>query len=143
MKKSNEASCYNRVSQQGIKVQLEIIKTEARGWGVTSLNSIPSGSFICEYAGELLEEKEAKRRTSNDEYLFDVGNNYNDGSLGVDFRMLCLMHQQVLVELWRMVDLPLMQWSTAMWGDLLTTVVRLIFLPKTPFMITGTRECLT
>jgi len=81
MKKSNEASCYNRVSQQGIKVQLEIIKTEAQGWGVRSLNSIPSGSFICEYAGELLEEKEAERRTSNDEYLFDIGNNYNDGSL--------------------------------------------------------------
>ncbi|GAY62168.1 hypothetical protein CUMW_215660 [Citrus unshiu] len=74
-------SCYNRVSQQGIKFQLEIFKTEARGWGVRSLNSIPSGSFICEYAGELLEEKEAERRTSNDEYLFDIGNNYNDGSL--------------------------------------------------------------
>ncbi|KAK9198299.1 hypothetical protein WN944_013483 [Citrus x changshan-huyou] len=82
MKKSNEASCYNRVSQQGIKVQLEIIKTEAQGWGVRSLNSIPSGSFICEYAGELLEEKEAERRTSNDEYLFDVGNNYNDVEYG-------------------------------------------------------------
>ena len=81
MKKSNEASCYNRVSQQGIKFQLEIFKTEARGWGVRSLNSIPSGSFICEYAGELLEEKEVERRTSNAEYLFDIGNNYNDGSL--------------------------------------------------------------
>ncbi|GAY68847.1 hypothetical protein CUMW_267360 [Citrus unshiu] len=74
-------SCYNRVCQQGIKVQFEIFKNEARGWGVRYLNSIPSGSFICEYAGELLEEKEAERRTSNDEYLFDVRNNYNDGSL--------------------------------------------------------------
>ncbi|XP_010531690.1 PREDICTED: histone-lysine N-methyltransferase, H3 lysine-9 specific SUVH6-like [Tarenaya hassleriana] len=71
-------SCYNRVTQCGIKFQLEIFKTESRGWGVRSLNSIPSGSFICEYAGELLEDKEAERRTGNDEYLFDIGNNYDN-----------------------------------------------------------------
>ncbi|XP_021291532.1 histone-lysine N-methyltransferase, H3 lysine-9 specific SUVH6 [Herrania umbratica] len=75
------ASCYNRVSQRGIKFQLEIFKTESRGWGVRSLNSIPSGSFICEYAGELLEDREAEERTGNDEYLFDIGNNYSESSL--------------------------------------------------------------
>jgi euchromatic histone-lysine N-methyltransferase len=48
---------------------------------VRSLNSIPSGSFVCEYIGELLEDKEAERRTGHDEYLFDIGNNYNDSSL--------------------------------------------------------------
>ncbi|XP_052170276.1 histone-lysine N-methyltransferase, H3 lysine-9 specific SUVH4-like [Diospyros lotus] len=70
-------SCYNRVSQHGIKIQLEIFKTESRGWGVRSLTSIPSGSFICEYIGELLEDKEAEQR-HNDEYLFDIGQNYTD-----------------------------------------------------------------
>ncbi|XP_022737173.1 histone-lysine N-methyltransferase, H3 lysine-9 specific SUVH6-like [Durio zibethinus] len=75
------AKCNNRVSQHGIKFQLEIFKTESRGWGVRSLNSIPSGSFICEYAGELLEDREAEERTGNDEYLFDIGNNYSDSSL--------------------------------------------------------------
>ncbi|KAJ0047626.1 hypothetical protein Pint_15767 [Pistacia integerrima] len=74
-------SCYNRVSQKGIKFQLEVFKTESRGWGVRSLNSISSGSFICEYVGELLEEKEAEKRTGNDEYLFDIGNNNNESSL--------------------------------------------------------------
>ncbi|KAK8489881.1 hypothetical protein V6N12_038454 [Hibiscus sabdariffa] len=74
------ASCHNRVSQHGIKFQLEIFKTESRGWGVRSLNSIPSGSFICEYAGELLEDREAEERKGNDEYLFDIGNNI-DSSL--------------------------------------------------------------
>ncbi|KAE8727740.1 Histone-lysine N-methyltransferase, H3 lysine-9 specific SUVH5 [Hibiscus syriacus] len=67
-------SCHNRVGQHGMKFQLEIFKTESRGWGVRSLNSIPSGSFICEYAGELLEDREAERKGS-DEYLFDIGNN--------------------------------------------------------------------
>ncbi|KAL6180854.1 hypothetical protein ACLB2K_047513 [Fragaria x ananassa] len=71
-------SCHNRVSQHGIKFQLEIFKTKSRGWGVGSLNSIPSGNFICQYIGELLEEKEAEARAGNDEYLFDIGNNYND-----------------------------------------------------------------
>ncbi|MCL7038803.1 hypothetical protein MKW94_019988 [Papaver nudicaule] len=66
-------SCYNRVSQHGIKFQLEIFKTKSRGWGVRSLNSIPSGSFICEYTGKLLAEKEADQRTGCDEYLFDLG----------------------------------------------------------------------
>ncbi|GFZ01099.1 SU(VAR)3-9 homolog 5 [Actinidia rufa] len=73
-------SCYNRVSQHGIKIRLEIFKTRSRGWGVRSLTSIPSGSFICEYTGELLEDKEAEQR-KNDEYLFDIGQNYNDWSL--------------------------------------------------------------
>ena len=75
------STCYNRVSQHGIKFQLEIFKTSTRGWGVRSLNSIPSGSFICEYIGELLEEKEAEQRTGNDEYLFDIGNNYSNSTL--------------------------------------------------------------
>ncbi|VVB02170.1 unnamed protein product [Arabis nemorensis] len=65
-------SCYLRATQQGLKFQLEIFKTESRGWGVRSINSIPSGSFICEYAGELLEDKEAERLTGEDEYLFDI-----------------------------------------------------------------------
>ncbi|KMT15079.1 hypothetical protein BVRB_3g062010 [Beta vulgaris subsp. vulgaris] len=74
-------SCHNRVSQLGIKLPLEVFKTDSRGWGVRCLSAIPSGSFICEYIGELLDDKEAEQRTGNDEYLFDIGQNYNDTSL--------------------------------------------------------------
>ncbi|TVU09312.1 hypothetical protein EJB05_42776, partial [Eragrostis curvula] len=73
-------TCHNRVSQHGVKIPLEIFKTGNRGWGVRSLSSIPSGSFICEYAGELLQDKEAEKR-ENDEYLFDIGHNYHDEEL--------------------------------------------------------------
>ncbi|KAH6757608.1 hypothetical protein C2S51_038756 [Perilla frutescens var. frutescens] len=73
-------SCYNRVTQRGIKFQLEVFKTESRGWGVRALSSISPGSFICEYTGELLEEKEADERIGNDEYLFDIGQNLIDSS---------------------------------------------------------------
>ncbi|KAK4742041.1 hypothetical protein SAY87_000042 [Trapa incisa] len=74
-------SCHNRVGQRGIKFPLEIFKTESRGWGVRSLTSIPSGSFICEYVGELLDDKQAEERVGNDEYLFDIGNTYNDNNI--------------------------------------------------------------
>ncbi|XP_073135616.1 uncharacterized protein [Henckelia pumila] len=77
-------SCYNRVTQRGIRFKLEIFKTDSRGWGLRSVNSIPSGSFICEYAGELLEDKEAEQRVGNDEYLFDIGQNYSDFSLNAE-----------------------------------------------------------
>ncbi|KAK9689310.1 hypothetical protein RND81_09G051200 [Saponaria officinalis] len=74
-------SCPNRVSQRGIKLPLEIFKTESMGWGVRCRSYIPSGSFICEYIGELLDDKEAEERVGSDEYLFDVGKNYNDTTL--------------------------------------------------------------
>ncbi|KAK9716292.1 hypothetical protein RND81_06G223600 [Saponaria officinalis] len=74
-------SCSNRVSQHGIKLTLEIFKTESRGWGVRCLSSIPAGSFICEYIGEMLDDKEAEQRVGSDEYLFDIGQCYNDTGL--------------------------------------------------------------
>lgn len=74
-------TCHNRVSQHGVKLQLEVFKTAKRGWGVRSLTSISSGSFICEYTGELLSDMEAEQRTGNDEYLFDIGSGSNDQSL--------------------------------------------------------------
>ncbi|XP_034604793.1 uncharacterized protein [Setaria viridis] len=73
-------TCHNRVSQHGIKIPLEIFKTGQTGWGVRSLSSISSGSFICEYNGKLLEDEEAEKR-QNDEYLFDIGDNYHDEEL--------------------------------------------------------------
>ncbi|XP_049396212.1 histone-lysine N-methyltransferase, H3 lysine-9 specific SUVH6-like [Solanum stenotomum] len=67
-------SCKNRVSQHGPRYHLEVFKTESRGWGLRSRDHVSSGSFICEYVGELLDEKEAENRIDHDEYLFDIGN---------------------------------------------------------------------
>jgi len=70
-------SCQNKVSQHGLKIPLEVFKTTKTGWGVRSLRSISSGSFICEYVGELLYGNEAdERRNSN--FLFDIGLNHGD-----------------------------------------------------------------
>ncbi|XP_022738989.1 LOW QUALITY PROTEIN: histone-lysine N-methyltransferase, H3 lysine-9 specific SUVH5-like [Durio zibethinus] len=74
-------SCINRVSQRGIRFPLEIFKTKTKGWGVRSRSWIPCGSFICEYTGEIIPDKESERRIGKDEYLFDIGNSYGDHSL--------------------------------------------------------------
>ncbi|KAK8916994.1 Histone-lysine N-methyltransferase, H3 lysine-9 specific SUVH6 [Platanthera zijinensis] len=73
-------SCHNRVSQYGIKFPLEVFKTKSMGWGLRSLAFISSGSFVCEYAGELIQDDDAQKR-SDDEYLFAIGNNYHDAAL--------------------------------------------------------------
>ncbi|CAL4886363.1 unnamed protein product [Urochloa decumbens] len=70
-------SCRNRVSQHGTKFRLQVFKTNSMGWGVRTLDFIPSGSFVCEYIGEVLLDDEAQRR-KNDEYLFAIGSNYYD-----------------------------------------------------------------
>jgi euchromatic histone-lysine N-methyltransferase len=78
------------VSQHGVRYTLEVFKTDKRGWGVRSLDSIPSGSFICEYTGNLLSDTEAEKCVGNDEYLFDIGRNCNsrDQSLWSDLSSL-------------------------------------------------------
>uniref|UniRef100_A0ACD5V659 Uncharacterized protein n=1 Tax=Avena sativa TaxID=4498 RepID=A0ACD5V659_AVESA len=70
-------TCYNRVGQKGMKFRLQVFKTKSMGWGVKTLEFIPSGSFVCEYIGEVLYDEEAQKRMT-DEYLFAIGHNYYD-----------------------------------------------------------------
>ncbi|WVZ74389.1 hypothetical protein U9M48_022573 [Paspalum notatum var. saurae] len=70
-------TCHSRVSQHGIKFRLQVFKTKSMGWGVRTLDFIPSMSFVCEYIGELFLDEEAQQR-KNDEYLFSIGHNYYD-----------------------------------------------------------------
>lgn len=67
----SHAACRNRVSQKGLKWHLEIFRTMSKGWGVRTLEFIPSGSFLCELTGELLTATAAADR-ENDEYLFNL-----------------------------------------------------------------------
>ncbi|KAF7654333.1 hypothetical protein LDENG_00071300 [Lucifuga dentata] len=55
-------SCCNRVVQTGLNVRLQVYSTEDRGWGVRTLQTIPRGRFVCEYAGEVIGFEEARRR---------------------------------------------------------------------------------
>ncbi|XP_051142812.1 histone-lysine N-methyltransferase, H3 lysine-9 specific SUVH5-like [Andrographis paniculata] len=77
-------TCMNRVTQHGSKYRFEVFKTKTRGWGLRSKSFISSGSFICEYVGELLRDKEAERRIGNDEYLFDIGVGRGEDGFTID-----------------------------------------------------------
>uniref|UniRef100_A0ABI7W2R1 Histone-lysine N-methyltransferase SETMAR n=1 Tax=Felis catus TaxID=9685 RepID=A0ABI7W2R1_FELCA len=54
--------CKNRVVQQGLQFQLQVFKTDKKGWGLRTLEFIPKGRFVCEYAGEVLGYSEVQRR---------------------------------------------------------------------------------
>lgn len=85
-----DATCMNRVVQQGRKHSLCIFKTgNGCGWSVRTLRPIWKGQFICEYVGEVLTHEEAERRgqiydAQGQTYLFDLDINTKDNLYTVD-----------------------------------------------------------
>lgn len=69
-----QSSCLNRVVQQPMPHNLQLFKTEKKGWGVRCLNDIPKGTFICCYIGNILTETNATEQGKKygDEYLADL-----------------------------------------------------------------------
>ncbi|XP_032005430.1 histone-lysine N-methyltransferase SETMAR isoform X1 [Hylobates moloch] len=54
--------CRNRVVQKGLQFHFQVFKTHKKGWGLRTLEFIPKGRFVCEYAGEVLGFSEVQRR---------------------------------------------------------------------------------
>lgn len=82
--------CPNRVVQQGRKFKVCLFRTaNGRGWGVKTLQKIKEGSFVVEYVGEVITDKEAERRGKQYDavgrtYLFDLDYNPGDCPFTVD-----------------------------------------------------------
>uniref|UniRef100_A0AAY4EXS0 Pre-SET domain-containing protein n=1 Tax=Denticeps clupeoides TaxID=299321 RepID=A0AAY4EXS0_9TELE len=51
----DRSRCLNRVVQRGLRVRLQVFRTEDRGWGVRCQDDLDSGTFVCTYAGENVE----------------------------------------------------------------------------------------
>ncbi|XP_059404272.1 histone-lysine N-methyltransferase EHMT1-like isoform X1 [Carassius carassius] len=66
-------TCRNRVIQNGLRVRLQVFRTERMGWGVRALQDINEGAFVCEFAGEIISDGEANVR-ENDSYMFNLDN---------------------------------------------------------------------
>ncbi|RDX78348.1 Histone-lysine N-methyltransferase, H3 lysine-9 specific SUVH1, partial [Mucuna pruriens] len=66
-------NCRNRVSQGGLKFRLEVYKTKNKGWGLRSWDAIRAGTFICEYAGEVVDNARVEELggDNEDDYIFD------------------------------------------------------------------------
>ncbi|CAH2037098.1 unnamed protein product [Thlaspi arvense] len=67
------ADCKNRVSQSGLKIRVEVFKTEKCGWGLRTCEPIRAGTFICEFAGTVKLKHEVEE---DDEYVFDSSREY-------------------------------------------------------------------
>ncbi|XP_033752010.1 histone-lysine N-methyltransferase SETDB1-B-like [Pecten maximus] len=69
-----DSRCCNRAAQNGLNVRLQVFKTEKKGWGLRCLDDLPSGGFICIYAGQLLTEQGANEdgQQYGDEYLAEL-----------------------------------------------------------------------
>ncbi|XP_030853851.1 histone-lysine N-methyltransferase EHMT2 isoform X2 [Strongylocentrotus purpuratus] len=70
-------NCRNRVVQNGLKKHMQVFRSPSMGWAVRVMQDVPRGSFICEYAGELLSDADADQR-QDDSYLFDLDNREGD-----------------------------------------------------------------
>ncbi|TWU73996.1 hypothetical protein ED733_005534 [Metarhizium rileyi] len=71
------SKCPNRVVERGRLVPLQIFRTQDRGWGVRTQESIKKGQFVDRYLGEVITSAEADRRRAasvisrrKDVYLF-------------------------------------------------------------------------
>ncbi|XP_024524748.1 histone-lysine N-methyltransferase SUVR3 isoform X1 [Selaginella moellendorffii] len=54
--------CCHRLSQRGASAELKVVRHPTKGWSLHAAQDIKPGAFICEYAGELLTTKEARKR---------------------------------------------------------------------------------
>eukprot|EP00794_Sanderia_malayensis_P018524 gene18524-20382_t len=77
---SCDVTCSNRVVQGGLKVKLQVFPTIDKGFGVRTLEHISRGTYVIDYAGEVLSTKEALSRLSTqngaaNNYLLSVKEN--------------------------------------------------------------------
>lgn len=71
--KCNLKKCRNRLVQYGPRQHLKIIDSlRYNSKGLLTIQDIPQGGFICEYAGELLTTLEAQNRTAENEKKFEM-----------------------------------------------------------------------
>ncbi|RCV10094.1 hypothetical protein SETIT_2G084500v2 [Setaria italica] len=62
-------NCRNRVVQKGTQIRFEVFKTGDRGWGLRSWDPIRAGTFICEYAGEIIDRNSGN---GEDDFIFET-----------------------------------------------------------------------
>lgn len=71
----NSKKCKNRVVGNGSNAKLEVFRclNPSKGWGVRCNQDLPSGTFLVEYCGEVVRDRDAELKPQyNDEYLFNL-----------------------------------------------------------------------
>nr|XP_037280806.1 histone-lysine N-methyltransferase SETMAR-like [Rhipicephalus microplus] len=57
-------ACPIRHVQHGLRCRLQVFKTQAKGFGVRTMEFIHRGSYVCPYAGEVISIEVARQRVS-------------------------------------------------------------------------------
>ncbi|KAJ3689413.1 hypothetical protein LUZ61_018577 [Rhynchospora tenuis] len=65
------ATCSNRVTQKGIRYQLEVFRSKDTQWGLRSLDPIQAGTFICQFSGDVVLRDMIKQDSEYQEGLID------------------------------------------------------------------------
>ncbi|KAF7824801.1 histone-lysine N-methyltransferase, H3 lysine-9 specific SUVH1-like [Senna tora] len=84
-------NCKNRASQTGLKHHMEVFKTRDRGWGLRSLDPLRAGTFICEFAGEVIDKGKFNENGGigfKDDYVFDTTRIYDPFKWNYEPRLL-------------------------------------------------------
>jgi len=71
--------CQNRIVQLGPRIGLRISQCN-KGYGLYTDFEIENGQFVCEYAGEIIDLLEARRRSNLDHenYIFVINEHFSD-----------------------------------------------------------------
>lgn len=79
---TKKSICTNTQIQKGESQPLQLFSTNDKGFGVKTLNKIKAGSFIIEYTGEVITEKQLKMRIKQEyckdkhQYSVSIGNGF-------------------------------------------------------------------
>lgn len=60
----DRARCQNRLVQRGVRVRLQVFQTQDRGWGVRCRDDLDRGTFVCIYAGVVLQRAQSPTEPS-------------------------------------------------------------------------------
>ncbi|GLH04577.1 Probable histone-lysine N-methyltransferase CG1716 [Gryllus bimaculatus] len=66
--------CTNKRFQRQDYAKCEIFKTNKKGFGLRTLSDLPTGTFVMEYVGEVVDQKEFRRRAKD--YAKDKNRHY-------------------------------------------------------------------
>jgi histone-lysine N-methyltransferase SETD2 len=82
--------CNNKRFQRGVYAQVEVFKTDKKGWGLRALTDIPQGTFVMEYCGEVISPVEFEERKK--QYTIEKRRHYYFMSLRSDeVHLQCLL----------------------------------------------------
>jgi len=58
------SKCTNKRFRKRLYADVELFKTERKGWGLKAKDFIPDGSFVIEYVGEVIDQRMCQERLS-------------------------------------------------------------------------------